>query len=73
VTRASFILSGALAAGAVYGAGAVAPFVSQACRRRRRVRGNPQLAHTLEYLEAAFDVTLTKTEVLAKAGPLIRS
>ena len=39
MTRSSFILRGALAAGAVYGASAVTPFVSQALaatRRRRR-------------------------------------
>ena len=45
LTRASFILRGALAAGAVYGAGAVAPFVSDALApasdRRRRSSTSP--------------------------------
>jgi hypothetical protein len=55
MTRASFILRGALAAGAVYGVGSVAPFVSQAFAATGG--GDAEIlnfALTLEYLEAAF-------------------
>ena len=62
VTRASFILRGALAAGAVYGATAVAPFVSSALAETTTGGGTStsgdaeilNFALTLEYLEAAF-------------------
>jgi len=55
VTRGSFILRGALAAGALYGGSAVAPFVSQALAAGGG--GDAEIlnfALTLEYLEAAF-------------------
>lgn len=55
VTRASLILKGALAAGAVYGAGAVAPFVSGALAAPGA--GDAEIlnfALTLEYLESDF-------------------
>ena len=55
VTRASFILRGALAAGSVYGLSAVTPFVSQALAASGG--GDAEIlnfALTLEYLESDF-------------------
>jgi len=55
VTRSSFILRGALAAGAIYGTTMVGPFVSQALAETGG--GDAEIlnfALTLEYLESAF-------------------
>ena len=55
VTRSSFILRGALAAGAVYGIGTVSPFVGEAIAQGDM--GDIDIVNfalTLEYLETAF-------------------
>jgi hypothetical protein len=53
MTRSSFILKGALATGAVYGAGAVAPFVTNALAASSDI-DILNFALTLEYLETDF-------------------
>jgi Ferritin-like domain len=55
MTRASFLVKGALSAGAVYGAGAVAPFVSNAFAATASSDIDIlNFALTLEYLETEF-------------------
>ena len=54
MTRSAFMVRGALAAGAAYGAGAVAPFVGKAFAQGGGDVEIANFALTLEYLEAAF-------------------
>jgi hypothetical protein len=54
LTRGAFILRGAMAAGAVYGLGAVSPFVGQALAQGGGDADIVNFALTLEYLESAF-------------------
>ena len=63
MTRSSFLVRSALAAGAVYGTGTVTPFVSRAMAQGGGDVEILNFALTLEYLEAAF-----YAEGIKKAG-----
>ena len=55
--RGDFLLKGALAAGAIFGLGAISPFVRRASARAGGTKGDIEIlnyALTLEYLESAF-------------------
>lgn len=66
MTRSAFILRGALAVGATYGAGAVAPFVSRALAQDTASDiQNISFALSLEQLEAAFYAAALKTAKLS--------
>jgi rubrerythrin len=71
ITRSEVILKGALAAGAVYGALAVGPFVGRALAMSESGDvGILNFALTLEYLEAAF---YTEAKTRAKASGDLKS
>ncbi len=73
MTRSSFILRGAIAAGSVYGVSTVAPFVSQALAAGGS--GDVEIlnfALTLEYLESAFYNEKGKDVGLERPGEVIR-
>ena len=72
MTRGAFITRSALAAGAVYGAGAVMPFVTQALAQGSK--GDIDIVNfalTLEYLETAFYTRLAKRNLTSDVKPLI--
>jgi hypothetical protein len=68
ITRESFLVKGALAAGALYGASSVAPWVSQALAQGGSGDlGVLNFALTLEYLEDAF-YTMALSQVSGLSG-----
>jgi hypothetical protein len=72
MTRQSFVVKGALAAGAVYGIGAVGPYLGQALAQGNG--GDVEIlnyALTLEYLESAYyKMGLTKANLSGEAKQL---
>jgi hypothetical protein len=70
MSRGAFIARGALAAGAVYGAGAVSPFVGSALAQSGDIE-IVNFALTLEYLEAAFYTRAVK-EVSGLSGDVMK-
>ncbi len=73
VTRSSFLVRSALAAGAVYGAGAVSPFVRSAFAASGGTDAEiVNFALTLEYLEAAFYTEAAKLKLSGKVRDLAK-
>jgi rubrerythrin len=74
LTRGSFILKSALAAGAVYGAGAVTPFVRQALAQSGG--GDVDIVNfalTLEYLETAFYQQAAKAKLSSEFAAMAKT